>query len=567
MKTKSIKPKTIHAFDDEPEFITDSLVWRNRSYVKLRSGPTVYFVVDSYKNICEFVQIKEHKDGKREESSKTKLALFSISDLIEYPPIYELKTKPMFSLNIRGANEYEESFKPASIDEIVAELKSRGLFLQSGRALDIITNAINALKVNMQYTVAHQSPYPGFFILNDQFVSTESYNKPNKGQIVDALNIFNEFGESYGDFRPKLGYIVHWMLMAPFSFILKQKGAASKINNMHLYGTTRTGKTTIAKLVSFFWNRNSDEQLTSGSHVHSTYQYGRAISRSTFPIVIDEGEAIFQSDELKSMLKTSTHNISARSRYNSSLQQEEEIMALSQSIITSNYSKPNDGAVGARLDLFKYTANEVRSKKAREKFENKFQPDVQNGPLHVLKYIGNYVATRIKEDPDLLNDDWLKLSKRLWKEIYQLARMPMPEWMSDIALPDSVEESFEDEISYYESNIKALILRNAAPNIYENGKESKFKEYITPIDKAMDVVKNAREPWIHLHQPQTGKDAGKRFVLIEKSIETDLKKDRNIDIQLDRIAEILNGEIARKTFKNKKRKYAVFDYDEFLDMF
>lgn len=566
MEVKSIKQKNVHKFEDEPDFKTDFLVWRNRFYVKLRSGPTVYFVVDNFKNICELVQIKEDKkNNKREESSKTKLALFSISNLVEYPPIYELKTKSMFSFTLNGANGYEEKFKPASIDEIVGEIKSRGLFLQSGRAMDTITNAINALKVNMQYTVAHQSPYPGFFILNDQFVSTESYLKPNKGQMGDALTIFNEFGESYGNFRPKIGYIAHWMLMAPFSFILKQKGSASKINNMHLYGTTRTGKTTIAKLVSFFWNRNIDEQFTSGSHVHSTYQFGRAISKSTFPIIIDEGEAIFQSDELKSMLKTSTHNTSARARFNSSLQQEEEIMALSQSIITSNYNRPNDGAVGARLDLFKYTANEVRSKDLREQFENKFQPDVQNGPLNVLKYIGNYVGSRIKQESDLLDEDWLKLSQRLWQEMYELAGIQMPEWMSNIAFPDSVEESFEDEISHYESNIKALILRNASPHLYE--KKGEPKEYITPRDKAENVVLNAREPWIRCHNPSTGKDAGNKFVLIEKSIETDLKKDKNIDIQLDRIAEILNGEIARKTINGHKRNYAVFNYDKFLDMF
>lgn len=565
MKAKSIESEKSYKFDDEPEFMTDSLVWRNRFYVKLRSGPTVYFVVDDYKNICELVQIKENNEGQREESSRTKLALFSIADLVEYPPIYELKTKSMFSFTLRGANGYDEKFRPASIDEIVGELKSRGLFLQSNRAIDTITNAINALKVNRSYTVAHQPPYAGFFILNEEFVSTESYTKPNKGQMADALTIFNEFGESYGSFCPKLGYIAHWMLMAPFSFIFKQKGSASKINNMHLYGTTRTGKTTIAKLVSYFWNRNIDEQLTSGSHVHSTYQFGRAISKSTFPIIIDEGEAIFQNDELKSLLKTSTHNISARSRYNSSLQQEEEIMALSQSIITSNYSKPNDGAVGARLDLFKYTANEVRSKEVRDQFENRFQPDVQNGPLNVLKYIGNYVAIRIKQDPDLLNEDWLKLSKQLWTEMYQLAGMQIPEWMSKIALPDSVEESFEDEISFYESNIKALILRNASPNIYEKDKGP--KEWITPKDKAIDVVYKSREPWIHLHDPSTGKHAGKKFVLIEKSIETDLKKDKGIDIQLDRIAEILNGKITRKTINKRKIKVAVFGYGEFLDMF
>ena len=187
--------------------------------------------------------------------------------------------------------------------------------------------------------------------------------------------------------------------------------------------------------------------------------------KSTFPIIVDEGEGLFSTPELSSLVKTATHATSARSRYNSYLNREEEIMAFSLSIITSNYDKPNDGALSARIDLIKYIKKDIRSKDKRDEFEGKFQPEVDNGPLQALNFIGDYVAAQITTDPTLLEEDWLDLSKKLWKEIYAHAGIEMPEWMVNIGSPESVEEGFEDEKAFYESNIKALILRNAEPPI------------------------------------------------------------------------------------------------------
>ncbi len=268
-----------------------------------------------------------------------------------------------------------------------------------------------------------------------------------------------------------------------------------------------------------------NQHLYSGSHVHSTYQYAKAISQSTFPITVDEGEEIFNRPELASLLKTATHALSGRTRYNSVSKKDEEFMALSPSIITSNYSKPNDGAVGARIDLLKYTKSEIRSKEERDEFTNKFQPEVQNGPLKGLQYIGNYITTKITENPELLYEDWLKLSKKLWQEMYRFADLEMPTWMTNFAYPESVEESIEDEINYYESNIKASDTQKRKSTEYDGGTNI---QYISNNDKIIDVVRMAREPWIYHHNPSTGPDASKQFVFIDKAIETDLKKEKGL---------------------------------------
>ena len=336
--------------DEHPNFIEDNFVLGNRTYNKLKSSPTVYFVIDSEKNICEKVIIKEDRDNEeRVEGQKTKLSYFSISDLVEYPPVPELHSCTMFSFKYTGIDNIDKKIRTASLDEIVGELKSQGLFIQANQAMDVLTNAINTLKKNGKYSSENKSPYPGFFNLNGNFVSTKSYELPNNVQMAQALKIFNNLGLHYSDFAPKLGYIAHWMIMAPFSFVIKQNGKGTKLNNLFLYGTTRTGKTTIAKLSCFIWSRIIDEQLSSGSHVHSSYQYGRAISKSSFPIIVDECEGLFKDSDLSSLVKTATYAISARSKYNSNLQRDEEIMALSLSILTSNYNKPNDGALGARI--------------------------------------------------------------------------------------------------------------------------------------------------------------------------------------------------------------------------
>lgn len=552
---------------ETPQFIEDYFYWNKRTYIKLSSGPTVYFVVDTHKNICESVRIKEDKDdGTREESSKNKMAYFSISDLVEYPPIYELKTSPMFSFKMTSADGASDKIKPATIDEIVGDLKSRGLFHNANRARDIVTNAIYALKMTKQYRVENQPPYPGFFILNDKFVSTESYTIPTQQQMYNALKTFNDIGEQYGKFRPKLGYVAHWMILAPFSFVIKQQGKGTKINNLFLYGTTRYGKTTIAHMSSFIWCRDKEEQLSSGSNVHSPYQYGKAISQSTFPIIVDEGEGLFNSPDLLNLMKTATHSISARSRFNSHLQRDEEVMALSPVIITANYDKPNDGALGARLDLIKYFKKRLRSDEEKKAFMKKFEPENGNGPLKVFKYIGNYVAAHITSNPKLLEKDWLTLSKILWINMYKLAEIDMPDWMRNFSSPEGVEEAFKDENDHYVSNIKSLIIRNAKVDEYDVETRDTI-HHITPRDKAQDVVLRAREPWINYHRPTRGPDANKEFVFIEKSIETDLRQYKKIYIQLDRIAELLGGKVQRKTVNGQKRTVAVFDYEEFLNLF
>lgn len=553
-----------------PRYIEDYFVLGDRKYIKLNSGPTTYFVVDGNINICEQVTIKEDSDtGLREEYKKVKLAYFSISDLVEYPPISEFHNVSMFSFTLTGMDGSKIKIQPSSLDEIVGDLKSRGLFQQGNKATDVLTNTIHALKSNGMCKKENKSPYPGFFVLNKKFVSTKAYVLPTEEQLAEALNIFNDFGEHYTDFAPKLGYIAHWMLMAPFAFAIKQKGTSTKLNNLFLYGTTRTGKSTIAKLACFIWLKSIEQQVISGSHVHSTYQFGRAISKSTYPIIIDEGEGLFNTIELSSLVKTATHATTARSRFNSTLNREEEIMAFSLSIITSNYSKPNDGAISARMDVLNYTSSNIRSREKRSEFQSKFRPDVQEGPLKVLHYIGDYVAAQITTDPSLLDEDWLTLSKRMWKEMYAHADISMPEWMVKIGSPESVEEGFEEEKAHYESNIKALILRNAEPHIprSDSSLHSTEKQYISPRDKAKDVILNSREPWIYYHNPKSGTDAGKEFVLLEKSIETDLKRDKNIEIRLDRIAELLGGTMQRKIVNGRKKQVAVFKYKDFLDLF
>ena len=103
----------------KPQLIEDYFVWNKRSCIKIRTGPTIYFVVDYKKNICETVQISEDKEsGEKCESRKTKLAFFSISDLVEYMPIRELKSAPMFSFKIHTMNG-SDKINPGSLDEIM----------------------------------------------------------------------------------------------------------------------------------------------------------------------------------------------------------------------------------------------------------------------------------------------------------------------------------------------------------------------------------------------------------------------------------------------------------------
>ena len=71
MKSIAATTKSSHS-TKTPKYIDDYFVLGKRKYIKLNSGPTTYFVVDSNKNICELVTIRENKD--------TGLLLFAEND-------------------------------------------------------------------------------------------------------------------------------------------------------------------------------------------------------------------------------------------------------------------------------------------------------------------------------------------------------------------------------------------------------------------------------------------------------------------------------------------------------
>lgn len=572
-KVPEIPEEAGYTVPEEDDFIKDEFITDQRCYLKLKSGPTKYFVIDRHLKICEIVTITKGEKGEdgtiiepRKEGARELQAHFCIGNLVIYPSIPELNNPEMYSFNV-STKDRTYRIGPSTLDEIVSELISRGLFYHSKRAMDITTNAINALKNNDQYKIENSSPYPGFFIINGKFTSTNEYHLPTTTQLAEALNLLNDFGEHYGSFGPKLGYICHWNIMAPFSFVIKQKGLGIKLNDLLLYGTTRTGKSTVAKLSSYFWGKDFKPQLYSGSMVHSVYQFGVAIAQSTYPIIVDEGENLYTKPDLANMLKSATHALKARARYNSTLQKQEEFNALSPVIITSNNAKPNDGALGARMDILEYTASDIRSNEEREAFDHRFKPEKDNGPLKILKFIGEYVGAKIIETPGILDENWLDASHKLMKEMYEYADVEMPVWMKEHASPEGVESSFEDEQNYILSNIKALILRNAQPVRYDTEIEAEIVP-ITNKMKVIDVVNQSREPWIYLFEPSRGTHHGRKFVYIEKGIETDLMKDKGLNVDLDRIAEILCGEVQRKNTPSGRRiKVAVFDYNEFIDQF
>ena len=138
----------------------------------------------------------------------------------------------------------------------------------------------------------------------------------------------------------------------------------------------------------------------------------------------------------------------------------------------------------------------------------------------------------------------------------------MPDWMRNFSSPEGVKKHLKMKMTIQHQ----ISSRNAKVDEYDVETRDTI-HHITPRDKAQDVVLRAREPWINLHMPTRGPDANKEFVFIEKSIETDLRQYKNIYIQLDRIAELLGGKVQRKTVNGQKRTVAVFDYEEFLNLF
>ncbi len=331
---------------------------------------------------------------------------------------------------------------PGFREEVISNLKDNNLIASKRYGEDVITASLNLFAQQGLAEMKTDIETPGFFYNHENkeilFAKYEIEN-PDKEEIKQGLRVLEEFGEWYGNVKVKLATIFKWGLIAPFGFTKKQMGT-KWIPWLFLYGQPGSGKSRLGQMVLYMWNEPDDETNNLGGGSFDTEaRIGGCLSKSTFPILVDEPAGVFAKDGLIEIIKNAVMKTVVRSRYR--IGHLGTVPAYCSVILTSNVFSPPDGAFNRRMETLSFTHNEAKTQEEMNQFDEIFQMDSpKRCKLNALKAITQAAAVEIIANPDLLEKDWKDLADTLIRLIYMDVGEQPPEWILQWVKSETMED-------------------------------------------------------------------------------------------------------------------------------
>jgi hypothetical protein len=111
---------------------------------------------------------------------------------------------------------------PKTIEEILAELKSKGLVYKTKAAEEALPAILNAYYRENKMIIKSELETPGFYLENDKIVSYNTDQKEFMNQDIPiCANLINDFSKRYKR-KEIFATVIKWAIIAPFSYVLKQ---------------------------------------------------------------------------------------------------------------------------------------------------------------------------------------------------------------------------------------------------------------------------------------------------------------------------------------------------------
>ena len=328
---------------------------------------------------------------------------------------------------------------PALLGEIVDRLRAEGLVLNSRLVEDVLAAVIEGFIRRGKATIRTEIESPGFYIVEGKLQAVRvEVREPSLEELREALLLLNELATNW--FKHALDrfvFVVKWGLIAPFNYAYKQIRRHFKW--LYLYGASHTGKTTLGKLVLSIWGLGED-YVKSGASIDTPARLGHVLSRSTFPVLINEPGGALSNVDIVDIIKNAVEELTARGKFHRGSYI--DIPALAPLIFTSNRYLPRDDALLRKLEVLKFTYGERISRERAEEFEKSVKPRLSD-----LKVLGGFAAaftlnTGLSESP------WVHAT-RVLVEAYKTVGLEPPSWVF-------LEYSGEGESEVYESLREAI---------------------------------------------------------------------------------------------------------------
>jgi len=339
------------------EILQTSSPWRDSVIELLDYEKQIYAVANLRKLVMVRARLVDNKLVYKERVAvvaPTKLIVYEnpIGGIRKYQAVFEGATlrKPL----VVG---------PALIEEIADRLRAEGLVYHNRLINDVLNAIVNAFIKRGRAEIKAEIESPGFYIVDGKLVAVNyEISDPDREKLKRALLLLNELAEMWFKHAiDKFATVVKWGAVAPFSYVIKQRGRFLKW--LYLYGDSATGKTTLARIVLKIWGLDSKNEKT-GASIDTPARFGYVVSSSTFPVLVNEPGGALAKEDIVEMLKNSVDGTIVRGKYVRGTYV--EYPALAPLVFTSNKQIPRDDALVRRLYIITFSYGEKYHKRNKQ---------------------------------------------------------------------------------------------------------------------------------------------------------------------------------------------------------
>ncbi|MHB1811261.1 MAG: hypothetical protein ACYCPR_02465 [Thermoplasmataceae archaeon] len=477
---------------------------------------------------------------------------------------------------ISSINSSKVHIGPATTKDAVSALEQLGLIMDRTHAMDIFTQAIAAYIETGNAEQLTGTDTPGFY--KDETsggIVPVGYKmrNPSKEEMRNSLVALNKIAGLFPKATGRFSSCVKWPISAPFSYYLRQLKIYPQ--HMMLYGITGTSKTALLLIAHGIWGLWDPETsnhgfFISGGEADTASRLGERLQQGTFPLVIDEGEGLFLKSDgrenvaVNGILKHALQTTVSRQTSDRGL-----FMAYASVAIATNVKPPRGAApILSRMATIESGSREqiragVAEKERFQKLQNELYPQ--------LEAVGQFVASKVIANPDILTADFESFGEEMLRQMYSFAEMEVPEWVSlhgEVTSIENLDMDVKEEIRVflYKSNLEGYgrnIGRTGILKKSANGNE--YPEYDdrtnVPASKKIEIsIKSGLISW------QVFKDTkGVQQVILTTAFAKEVSRIVGEAYNLQSIGELLGFENKVSRIGNVTSRTIVANLDDYIN--
>ena len=489
--------------------------------------------------------------------------------LLDQPRSFKIKwtsnvSDKMFTTSGEGSG--------ATINEISNYLIDAGFSHNPKLVAGAVSCMINSMIENQLAVIKQDIDNPGVYynIENDKItVIKKNLRVPTREEMDKTAKTLNELSKFYKGHESTLATVLKWCLMSEFSYAMKQAG--NDMEWLYLKGTSKSGKTTLARIGLFIHTvPDTDKNDIGGSSIDTVARLGAVVSKSCDPVIVNEPASVFNRKSTKEMIKLCVQSTTARSKYIGN--HYGGIPAFAPILFTANMYLPEDDAIINRMHVITFSYNQRKSEFEKKEFENRFHvksPHISQ--LRNLGFLGEYAIQYIVEDPGLLLDNWRETADKIISQFYFELGEEVPEWLTlweesesigdlDDSQREDIRNFFVSEFNNARKKINVYDSYGDRSTATLDVEEATTSEDFTDLN--WGIVNNRMLTWAI---PFTSRN-GTKYICLTQGLRKALGDKLDFCSDLKSIGELLGWDYKNTRFgKSNQMKVIKIRFDEFME--